>query len=344
MAERTIRTMDEFAAASGLSRPTVSKYFNDPTSVRPATRARIEQALHTWDYRPNLFAMNLNRRRPRIIGVIVPHTTDPFYAELVRRIELRCIRAGYLALVLSSHGERQLESRAIETLLSLKIAGAIVAPLGFESDLDLIRSLQGRIPIVFMDSTLDDDTAFVGTDNRQSVGLMVDYLSRTGAPPTFFEMPAVNHNARDRHDSYVAAMERLGLQPEIVSVGHDRDWSFEEIGYRETLRILDGPGFPTATILCANDRLAFGVMAAASQKRLKVGREPGCDLRIAGHDDHPLSRYTCPALTTVAQDFDRLGTLATETLLAQVGDLPDEGDGPPLQQRLQGTLMMRETA
>jgi LacI family repressor for deo operon, udp, cdd, tsx, nupC, and nupG len=343
---RKIRTMDEFAAASGLSRPTVSKYFNDPSSVRPATRERIEKALNRWDYRPNLFAVNLNRRRPRIIGVIVPHMTDPFYAELVRRIELRCNRAGFLAIVLSSHGERQLEARAIETLLSLNIAGAILAPLGFDSDLDLIRSLQDRIPIVFMDSRLDDETAFVGTDHTQSVGLMVDYLVRTGTPPTFFDMPDVNHNGRDRHEAYIAAMTRVGLEPRFVSVGHDRDWSFEEIGYRETLRVLDGPGFSTSTVLCANDRLAFGVMAAAFHRGLRVGREPGCALRVAGHDDHPLSRYTCPPLTTVAQDFDRLGTLATETLLARVAEPGDEeaGPPPPLQQRLEARLMMRDSA
>jgi LacI family repressor for deo operon, udp, cdd, tsx, nupC, and nupG len=346
MAERKIRTMDEFAAVSGLSRPTVSKYFNDPSSVRPTTRERIEKALNRWDYRPNLFAVNLNRRRPRIIGVIVPHTTDPFYAELVRRIELRCNRAGYLAIVLSSHGERQLESRVIETLLSLNIAGAIVAPLGFDSDLDLIRSLQDRIPIVFMDSKLDEETPYVGTDHRQSISLMVEYLNRTGTAPTFFELPAVNHNARDRHDAYIAAMRRLGLEPECVSVPHDDSWSFEEIGYREALRILDGPGFATSTVLCANDRLAFGVMAAAFQQHLRVGRGAGCDLRIAGHDDHPLSRYTCPPLTTVGQDFERLGTLATEALLAQVGELPEatESGTPPLQQRLEAKLMMRDSA
>jgi transcriptional regulator with XRE-family HTH domain len=65
MAERKIRTMDEFAAASGLSRPTVSKYFNDLSSVRPTTRERIEKALNRRDYRPNLFSVNLNRRSTR---------------------------------------------------------------------------------------------------------------------------------------------------------------------------------------------------------------------------------------------------------------------------------------
>ena len=47
-----IRNMEEFASVSGLSRPTVSKYFNDPDSVRASTRARIEQALEEYDYTP----------------------------------------------------------------------------------------------------------------------------------------------------------------------------------------------------------------------------------------------------------------------------------------------------
>ena len=45
-------------------------------------------------------------------------------AELLRRIEIRCVDKGYLAIVLSSRGDAQLEARSIETLLSLKIAGA----------------------------------------------------------------------------------------------------------------------------------------------------------------------------------------------------------------------------
>lgn len=59
---KKIRNMEEFASVSGLSRPTVSKYFFDPNSVRKSTRARIEQALEQYDYRPNVYAVNQNRR------------------------------------------------------------------------------------------------------------------------------------------------------------------------------------------------------------------------------------------------------------------------------------------
>jgi len=53
MAGNKIRNMEEFASVSGISRPTVSKYFNDPDSVRASTRTRIEVALERHEYRPN---------------------------------------------------------------------------------------------------------------------------------------------------------------------------------------------------------------------------------------------------------------------------------------------------
>ena len=83
--------MDEFASLSGISRPTISKYFNDPNSVKPSTRDRIETALREYDYRPNIYAMNQNRRLTKNIGIVVPYLADPFFAEIARVIERRCI-------------------------------------------------------------------------------------------------------------------------------------------------------------------------------------------------------------------------------------------------------------
>ena len=92
MVDRKIRNMEEFAAVSGISRPTVSKYFNDPESVRASTRQKIEEALERYDYRPNIFAMNQNRKLTKNIGVVVPFLADPFFSEIARRIEQACIQ------------------------------------------------------------------------------------------------------------------------------------------------------------------------------------------------------------------------------------------------------------
>jgi len=111
MSEQKIRNMEEFAAISGLSRPTVSKYFNDPASVRSSTRKRIEAALEQYDFRPNIYAINQNRRLTKNIGIVVPYLADPFFAEIARTIETLCIGAGFRPILLSSHGDPAQEGR-----------------------------------------------------------------------------------------------------------------------------------------------------------------------------------------------------------------------------------------
>ena len=109
-----------FCCVSGISRPTLSKYFNDPASVRSSTKARIEAALEQHDYRPNMYAMNQNRRLTRNIGIIVPYLADPFFAETARNIENLVIEAGYRPILLSSHGspEQEIENLALCVELS----------------------------------------------------------------------------------------------------------------------------------------------------------------------------------------------------------------------------------
>jgi LacI family repressor for deo operon, udp, cdd, tsx, nupC, and nupG len=334
-----IRTMEQFSAASGISRPTVSKYFNDPDSVRPATRERIEKALKALRYRPNLFAVNFNRKNPKILGMIVPSLTDPFYAGLVERVEMRAMQDGYWTIVLTSHGERAMEARAIQTMMSLRVAGAIVAPLGMSSELPLLKELGGSTPLVLLDSRVDAPTAFIGTDNFQSVALIVDYLHRTGEPPCYFDMPSVNQNSLDRRRAYIEAMERAGSEPLIIPAP-SQSWAFETVGFEQADRFLSAKILPGRTILCATDRTAFGVMAAAYQRGLRVSRAGGPnDLRVAGHDDHPLSRFASPPLTTVAQNYVEMANLAVDLLAA-----PEEIKGAKSVRLLEAKLIMRDSA
>lgn len=333
-----IRTMEELAAASGISRPTLSKFFNDPGSVRPRTRARIEEAIRRHDYHHNIFASNQNRRHPRTLGILMPHLTDPFYAEVVRHLETLCASKGYWAIVLSSHGDREREEAALRTLLSLKLAGAVVAPLGTQSNRRVYATLARELPLVLLDNRVEIDVPFVGTDNETGIELMVEYLVRTGEPPCFLEMPAVNENAAGRRKAYLAAAKASGFEARIIQ-SRRKDWDFEQAGFEAVEAALAGRGLPSTTLLCANDRLAFGALSAAHKRGLKVGRGEDCDLRIAGHDDHPLSRYACPSLTTIAQDFSALSTAAFEILLER----PEPADRPSAQ-FIPSHLVMRDSA
>ena len=67
--------------------------------------------------------------------------------------------------------------------------------------------------------------------------------------------------------------------------------------------------------------LAIGFLAACYEKGLRVGRDEGCTLKVAAHDDHPFSRFTTPPLTTVGHDYDAIASCGVEMLF----DLIDRG-------------------
>jgi DNA-binding LacI/PurR family transcriptional regulator len=338
-----IRNMEDFAAASGISRPTISKFFNDPNSVRKSTREKIEAALERFDYSPNIYAINQNRRKTKNIGLVVPNLTDPFFIGIARTIEELVVSAGYNPLLLSSHGGPQQEVANLESLKSIKPAGVLLAPLGRASNKDALTGFASDVPTVLFDANLDEvGAAFFGSDNEQSVGLIVDYLCRTGEPPAFFEMKnPINPNAFKRHTAYINAMERLGFEPYVIQVDGD-GWDFEEIGFREGARVITSHGLPTNTVLCSNDRLAIGFLSAAYEHGLRVGLGAGSALRVAGHDDHPFSRYTCPSLTTISQDYASIAARSVETILELIAA---ENQAKEREEMLfEGRLVMRGSA
>lgn len=343
MSRKKIKNMEEFAAVSGISRPTLSKYFNNPDSVRRTTRARIEKALKLHDYRPNFYAINQNRRTTKNIGIAVPNLADPFFTEIGRAVEIACLEAGYSPIVLSSHGRPSQENDNLEALRSLKPAGVLLAPFGRGSDAAEVRRFAKDVPLVLFDANIvDAGEAFVGTNNFQSIDLMVEYLCRTGEPPCLFEMKnPTNPNANKRRQAFEQSMERHGHPAHILRADGE-GWDFEKIGHSEGGRMLSEGAFPTNTVLCSNDRLAIGMLSAAYKLGVRVGLGPDCSLRIAGHDDHPFSRFTCPRLTTIAQDYSAIAERAVRTLFSII-----ESARPPERREetlFEGKLVMRESA
>ena len=341
MDDKKIKNMTEFSELSGISRPTVSRYFNDPTSVRETTRTKIEAAIEEYDYHPNLFAINQNRKLTKTIGIMVPYLADPFFAEIVRKIERLCIERGFWPIVFSAHGQQALENEGLSTLQSLRPAGALIAPLGRSSDLETVERFTKEVPTVIFDSNVEVGAAFVGSNNFQSIGIIVEYLCRTGEPPCFFEMPPVNPNANKRREAFIQSMERLGHQPKIIQV-EGTGWDFEQIGLREGQRLIHEAALPSSTVLCSNDRLAVGLTAAAYQHGLRVGHGQGCALRIAGHDDHPWSQFTCPPLTTVSQNYNAIAERSVDMLFELINSDAPFSDRPEI--LFEGTLVMRSSA
>lgn len=318
-----IRTMEELSATIGISRPTLSKFFQDAESVRDSTRCRIEEALEQVDYVPNFFATRMNRQSTRLIGVVVPFLNDLFYTTLIQTIEEAASARGYTVVIQSAHGDSKAEAQAFENMISMSADGVITAPIGQATSLNAIRRLKENMPIVFVDSRFPesfDDVDFVGTNNQQSIALMVNYLFKSGEAPVFFGMPRINSNSLEREEAYINSASQSGFKPNFIPIDNARPiWNFEEFAYH-TMNELFGRGeYTDSTILCANDRMAIGVIKAANNHQLlPKGSGVNSKLRVAGHDDYPLASYVNPALTTVSRNTTGIGRAAVELILDQI--------------------------
>ena len=343
MAAAKIKNMEDFSAVIGVSRPTVSKYFNDPDSVRQSTRTKIEAALEKYDYRPNIYAINQNRRQTKTVGLVVPNLIDPFFSAIARMIEGMIAEAGYNPVLFSSHGGPKHELANLDSLQAIKPAGVLLAPLGRASLHGQLTEFAKDTPTVLFDANLDGvGEAFFGSDNDQSIGLIVEHLCATGEPPAFFELKTpVNPNAFKRRSAYTKAMERLGFEPGFLRVDGD-GWNFEEIGYREAEKLLGAKKLPTNTVLCSNDRLAIGFLSAAYERGLRIGTDANSQLRVAGHDDHPFSRFTCPSLTTVSQDYNSIAARSVSSLVDLI--FSEENNAKREVTLFDGSLVLRNSA
>ncbi|MFH1880148.1 MAG: LacI family DNA-binding transcriptional regulator, partial [Bacillota bacterium] len=71
-------------------------------------------------------------------------------------------------------------------------------------------------------------------------------------------------------------------------------------------------------VFCACDATAIGLVRSIKARGKKVPR----DFSVVGYDDSPLSAAVSPALTTVAQDFYRIGQVACGMMQALLQGLP----------------------
>lgn len=346
MTRKPIRTMEQLAREIEVSRPTLSRYFHDPGSVRAATRAKIEARLAAVDYVPNFFARNLNRKRTRLIGVVVPHLNDIFQTNLIHMIEQAAAASDYGIIIQDSHNDPRREGAAVDRLRSMNADGILIAPLGRNSDTEMLRRAEAHLPMVLIDSRADASPAafdFVGNDNTQSVGLVVDYLIRSGRDPVFLPMPRVNLNAVERTEAYRAAMARHG-RPALVLEGapFDAGWDFESHGHAVMHAEFAAGRHTQSTVFCASDRVAMGVLKAAHEFGLFPGGKIG-GFRLAGHDNDALTRFLHPGLTTVEQDVPRIAREAVEILLARI-ETPRRPDEPHDFRHVPARLVLRDSA
>ncbi|RZI97326.1 MAG: LacI family DNA-binding transcriptional regulator [Variovorax sp.] len=307
-------TIKDVALRAGVSVTTVSHVVNDTRHVSAKGRERVELAIRELGYVPNAMARSLKSNTTSTLGMLIPNSSNPYFAEIVRIVEDRCFGAGYTLVLCNTDDEPRRQSVYLKVLAERRIDGLIVVSTG--DDDSLVTQLQGlRIPTVLVDREIADPSCdLVETAHMQGGLLAVRHLLSLGHKRiACIGGPEGLTPSEQRIEGWRMALAEAGAAPNADALLW-RGAFTSQSGYEAMHAILRTEEPPSAVFVC-NDLMAIGALRAAHESGVHVPDE----LSIVGFDDIELSAYTSPALTTVAQPKERIGAMAVDMLLERVG-------------------------
>ena len=307
-------TIEQVAAAAGVSRSTVSRVVNGSTAVSPAALESVTRVIAELNYVPNRAARSLARRQTLAIALVVPEDTtrffgDPFLASVVSGINARISRSEYvLNLFIASDDAGD---KTTSYVRGGSIDGAIIVS-HHTSDLFIDR-IAAAVPVVYGGRPVRDreNAYYVDVDNihggRAATAHLVERgYRRIGTITGPLTMPA----AIDRLQGFREALAAAGLDEAAVE-----DGDFTADGAADAMhRILDRGEHPDA-VFVASDLMARGAMLALGVAGLRVPE----DIAIIGFDDSPVATSVSPQLTTMRQPSFIQGEKMAEVLLDLLG-------------------------
>ena len=318
-------TSRDVARIAGVSHTAVSFVFNGRAdgNLSPATQERIRQAAAQLGYRPDPVARGLRRRRTAVIGLVTDEiASSPFAGRLLRGAMETAWDRDHLVLTVDSGGDPAKEDAAVAELLDRRVDGIIYAAMSLRR----VRVPEGlhRTHSVLANCLPEDDSlpAVVPAERaggRTAARLLLDAGHRRLAVIGGLDDIASVERTRGFRDA---------LRAEGVTVPGEwivRGGGEISAGYAGALRLLDGvePGRRPTGVLCYNDRVAAGVLHAAT----RLGIDVPADLSVVGYDDQEhMAAFLAPPLTSVALPHRAMGEAATRLLL----DAIEAGQAPPV--------------
>jgi LacI family transcriptional regulator len=310
-----IATMRDVAERAGVSVTTVSHVINETRPVSDELRRRVLTSMELLGYQPNRLARSLRRGQTHTIGMIIPDSANPFFAEMARGVEDTSFEHGYSVILCNSDGDLNKELLYTNVLTEKRVDGILFVAAGLSTD--RIRDLQTqRIPLVVVDRDLPDAAVdSVLTDNAQGGWLAARHLIDLGHRRiACITGPSDVTPSAERVTGYRQAMIEAGV-PVDKSLIVRGDFQYDS-AYRASIQLLQMKNPPTAIFAC-NDLMAVAVMSAA----LEHGRQVPGDLSVVGFDDVRLAAFANPPLTTIVQPKYEMGVVAATMLLERMRDL-----------------------
>ncbi len=314
-------TIQTICGRLGLSKATVSKALNGYPQISPGTRAAVVRCAEEIGYRvdkPSLAQAGAAIRRIGMPGRKPGSERMDFSADyqVMSGFRDEAQKHGMEIILIPNIMTAPQSQTRLETLIvPYQLDGILINGLRMDDPyMEQLPNLQ--TPAVLWDLTVAP-SPHLGT---------VSYNSLRGAQMAVEHLLSLGHQrigilnghrfaqvSYQRLDGYRLALAGAGIaiDPALELWG-----DFTEDGVEEAAEHFIS--MEATAVFCACDVPAIGLMRALKARGKRVPR----DMSIVGYDDSPIAAAATPALTTVAQDFYRIGQVACGMMSALLQGLP----------------------
>ncbi len=341
-------TIRDVAERSGFSSATVSIVLNNAPLARyipDTTKGRIQRAAAHLGYRPNLFARSLRGRRSHTVGVMVFDMTNPYCTLVLRGIENTLYQSSFLPILTDVHNERSRFERYLEMLLDRRIEGLVVVANWLFVDINVLADLEkNNIPTTIVGHELKNhNISSVIVDNKLGAQAALEHLYALGHRKIAFirgPRQLSDTEPRWRGVRTVAREHDLELDARLtVDLPESGDplSSFEQ-GYKLTEELLHRRR-PFTALMAFDDMTAFGAIRALAKAGMRVPE----DCSVMGFDDVSPAAIYSPALTTVRQPLEVMGTAAASIVLEAIKATQEKKTLRAIHRRAVPELIVRDS-
>lgn len=304
--------IQQVAKQAGVSVATVSRVLNGKDKVTAKTKQKVEEAIQYLNYEPSMLGRNLRNSESRIVLILIPSISNPFYFEIIKGIENMALSQNYSILLCETDSKPEKEEIYFD-LVRKKMADGIIS-MDPAVNVETLKELAENHAIIQCSEYGGGiGIPYVTIDSEEASYRAVKHLIQIGHR----KIALMNSDekflyARERRMGYERALQEHGIPLRGEHIFYTQELGFEE-GQQAMKKILQLQNRPTA-VFAVSDLLAIGALKEINAAGLRVPE----DMAVVGFDKIDFSNMTNPALTTVAQPMYKMGTIAARMLIEKI--------------------------
>ena len=297
----------DVAELAGVSVATVSRVLNNKGYISKETYEKVYDAISKLDYIPNQLARSLYKQHSWYISLIVPDSSNPFWAEITKYIEVKLYDRGYKLFLCNTKDDANREREYIRMMRQNMVDGIILGTHMLE--IDEYQNL--TLPIVALDLFIWEHIPTICVDHVKGGQLAAQEFikNRCNCVLNIRAILSKNSPSLQRH----LVFDRLLTENGIQCINYDLKKEADKSEYSGIVnRLFDE--YPQIDGVFSEDLLVVNAMKCALERGISIPEK----LKIVGYDGTDWARLCYPPITFVAQPIELLASVLVDVLLRKI--------------------------